>query len=65
MAIEHVLDSTAVTLTQDDLSRKVKRGALAVSALSLLGGAVSMTLEPRFGLLADALVLGWTQLVGL
>ncbi len=65
MAIEHMLGATPVTLTRENLSRKVKRVALAVSALSLLGGAVAMALEPRFGLLAAALVLGWTQLVGL
>lgn len=49
----------------DDMSKKVKRVAVVVPTISLLAGMVAMTYEPRYGLFAVALILGWTQLVGL
>lgn len=48
-----------------DLAGKVRRVALAVPAIALLWGAALAVLEPQLGLLATALILGWTQLVGL
>lgn len=50
---------------QNDISRKLRRVALAIPAIALVWGLVAVALEPRYGLLAAALILGWTQLVGL
>lgn len=44
---------------------RLKRVALGVPAFFLLGGIIALTLDLRFGVLAAALILGWTQLVGL
>lgn len=65
MAIENTLEAIHVTSIPDPMSGRVKRTALAVPSLSLPVGIVAMAVEPRFGLFAAALVLGWTQLVGL
>jgi hypothetical protein len=65
MALENAFEATHVTSVPDPTSGRVKRAALAVPSLSLLVGIVAMAVEPRFGLFAAALVLGWTQLVGL
>jgi hypothetical protein len=51
--------------SQDDMSKKLRLAALAIPAMSLLGGVVMMTIGPQFGLFAAAIILGWTQLVGL
>jgi len=65
MATESTLEARRIAAQQDDVARNVKRVTLAVAAIALLGGAVAMAVELRFGLFAAALLLGWTQLVGL
>ncbi len=52
-------------LGSQEVAKKLRFLALAVPALALLGSAALMALEPRFGLFGAALILGWTQLVGL
>ncbi len=48
-----------------DLSRKVRLVALVFPILALGIGSGAMIFVPRLGLLATALIIGWTQLVGL
>jgi hypothetical protein len=49
----------------DDLSKRLRRVSLVVPALSILGGAAAMAVDPRLGFLAVAIILGWAQLIGL
>lgn len=65
MAMGSTIETSSLASRQDDVSRNLRRVALAVPAVVLLGGAAVMVLEPWFGLFAAAFVLGWTQLVGL
>lgn len=68
MVIEETIEareSNGFILRQDDLSRRLKYIALTVPAWSLLGGVAAMLVEPQFGLLASAVILGWTQIAGL
>ncbi len=65
MAMERVVEARPLAWGQNNLSRKLRRMALAVPAIALLAGAAAMAFEPRFGLFATALIVGWTQLVGL
>ncbi len=65
MATESMVDARRISARQDGLARNVRRAALVVPAMSLLAGIADMVVELRFGLLAAALILGWTQLVGL
>jgi hypothetical protein len=44
---------------------RVRRFTVAVPAIVLTAGALASSLDLRFGLLAAAVVLGWSQLVGL
>jgi len=45
---------------------RITQLGVAVPAIALAAGAVAATtLDVRFGLLAAAIVLGWSQLVGL
>lgn len=50
---------------EDALTPKVRVAALMVPTVSLLAGVAVMQVEIRLGLLATAIILGWTQLVGL
>jgi hypothetical protein len=50
---------------EDALTAKVRVAALMVPTVSLLAGVAVMQIEIRLGLLATAIILGWTQLVGL
>jgi hypothetical protein len=50
---------------EDALNVKVRVAALIVPTVSLLAGVAVMQIEIRLGLLATAIILGWTQLVGL
>jgi hypothetical protein len=65
MAIDNIINSDVVDSPSLDTSRRLKFVALAVPTLALVGSATVITREPRFGLFATALILGWTQLVGL
>ncbi len=47
------------------LSRRLRGIALVVPAVALLASMAAMTADYRLGLLGMALILGWTQLVGL
>ena len=46
-------------------SAKVRRWTFAVVSAAFLLGVVSAAVDVRLGLFAAALILGWTQLVGL
>lgn len=46
-------------------SIRLRNMSLTIPALAIWGGAAAMAFELRFGLFATALILGWTQLVGL
>lgn len=46
-------------------SGNVRRATLALPAIALPVGVAALTIEPRYGLLAAAVIMGWTQLVGL
>ena len=50
---------------QNKVTRKLRFVALAVPIIALLAATAVIPIEPRFGLLAAALIFGWTQLVGL
>jgi hypothetical protein len=52
-------------VTSYDVSEKTRWAVVVVPLISLLASSVIMAFEPRFGLLPVALVLGWTQWVGL
>lgn len=65
MSMETLAQIKHVHSSQDAMSKNLRRVALAVLAISLLGGMAAMTHEPRYGLFAAALILGWTQLVSL
>lgn len=65
MAAEYRVESMPVLVSQDDGSGKLKRVTVAMLAVALVCGIAMMATDVRFGLLAAALILGWTQLVGL
>jgi hypothetical protein len=44
---------------------RVRRAALAVPLAVLVAGAALSAIDLRAGFLASAVVMGWTQLVGL
>lgn len=44
---------------------RVRRAALIVPAVALMAGALVSVVDLRAGFLASAVVIGWTQLVGL
>lgn len=50
---------------QNVMTRKLKRIALAVPAIAVLLGIISGAANLRLALFSVALILGWTQLVGL
>lgn len=47
------------------LATRVSRAAIAVPLLAVSVGASASVIDLRFGLFATAVVIGWTQLVGL
>lgn len=47
------------------VARRARALVIAVPAVVLVGGAVLSAVELRVGLFATAIVLGWTQLVGI
>ncbi|HET8629149.1 MAG TPA: hypothetical protein VFL91_17145 [Thermomicrobiales bacterium] len=65
MAVECIAEVGRPTARRDELSRRLRRVALIVPAIALVGGAIAMPLDLRSGLFAAALIMGWTQLVGL
>jgi len=50
---------------RDHVSESVRRTILLIPAVAIVMGAMAMTHGLRFGLLSAAVILGWTQLVGL
>jgi len=56
---------TPLNVQHQDITHIFRWINLGVICIALLGGAAAMFVEPRFGLLATALIVGWTQLVGL
>jgi len=65
MITETAVGSGRLAMSQADMAARLKRVALAIPAIALLLSGGLMALEPRFGLLGAALILGWTQLAGL
>lgn len=65
MATRGVLGVRRLAPGQSDISRNLRRAALGVSGLASIGGVVALPHNPRLGLLATAVILGWTQLAGL
>jgi len=59
------IDAMSLASRQEMVTRKLIRIALAVPAMALLFGASVAVLDLRFTLFSVALILGWTQLVGL
>ncbi len=51
--------------TSGDVSHNLKRVNAALVITALLVGLVAIRIDVRFGLFSAALILGWTQLVGL
>lgn len=49
----------------DDMARRLRWVLLAVPGGAFLGGAAALARDLHLGLFAAALILGWTQLVGL
>lgn len=62
---ESAVEAGRLASSQEDVTRKLRRMALAIPAIALIVGAALTAFEPRFGLFGAALILGWTQLVGL
>ena len=60
-----VVDAPCLTSSQGSVTKQVRRITLTVLAIGLLVGAAGMRYEPRLGIFGTALILGWTQLVGL
>lgn len=54
-----------LVLAQNVVDRKLKRIALAVPAIAALLGIIGAVTDLRIALFSVALILGWTQLVGL
>lgn len=52
-------------LGDDKVSRNLRRVALFIPIIAFLAGTLAMVRGARFGFLAIAVILGWTQLVGL
>lgn len=65
MTTDNVIETEILPHRRDDLLEKVRRMTLSVPAIALLVGIVLTAFEPRYGLFAPALVLGWTRLVSL
>lgn len=67
MTINHVAAPTsAAPAPESGVSReRVRLVVIAVPGVALSAGAAASAADPRAGLLASAVVLGWTQLVGL
>lgn len=65
MMTEHTVKTSKLTISQADLARKVKLMAIIIPVVTLLIGVSIIPLDIRFGLFTVAVILGWTQLVGL
>lgn len=50
---------------QGDAPKNIRRVTLVVLSVSITAGGAVTLLDPRLGLLSTALIVGWTQLVGL
>jgi hypothetical protein len=53
------------TSLEVEISARIRRQALAVTAIGATGVAATAIADPRLSLVTAAVVLGWTRLVGL
>lgn len=58
-------DAGRLVLAQDVVDRKLKRIAIAVPAIAAILSVIGAVTDLRFALFSIAIMLGWTQLVGL
>lgn len=65
MAAESTEVVNSPTTSSDNTFAKVKFVVVAVPASLLLLGIATPVLHPRFALFPAAVIIGWTQLVGL
>lgn len=65
MATQRVARAGRPVSQPDKLARRLRWVLLAIPAAALLGGIAILARDPRLGLLATAVILGWTQLAGL
>lgn len=65
MAMENTTETGRPVSRPDDLARRLRWVLLAVPGGTLLGGAAALARDLHLGIFATALILGWTQLVGL
>lgn len=54
-----------LSMGPQDIARRLKRMGLALPAIAILVGVLLTAFEPSFGFFGVAVILGWTQLVGL
>ncbi len=65
MMTESTVEAGSLVSSQEDVTRKLRRMALAIPVIALIVAAALTAFEPRFGLFGAALIFGWTQLVSL
>lgn len=65
MATQRAGEAELTASSRAGIRRRFRMVALAVPTAAMLGGALATPLAPEAGLLAAAIVLGWTQLAGL
>ena len=65
MSTDTVSGVDQLSVGPQDIANRLKRMGLAVPAIAILVGAALIGFEPIFGFFGVAVILGWTQLVGL
>lgn len=65
MMTNSAAEARHLVLAQDEMTRKLRHIALAVPVTAVLLGTIGAIMDLRFALFSVALILGWTQLVGL
>jgi hypothetical protein len=63
--MEHKLTPDHSTPVTDDVSRKLRLINVALVVIALFTAVVMIRVDMRLGLIPAAVILGWTQLVGL
>lgn len=65
MMTKDIVETGHMVLDQNNIAKKVRHLTLAVLVAVSLVGIVIVPFEIRFGVFTAAIILGWTQLVGL
>lgn len=65
MLVERQLNAEHRGMSTDYSMGRLKRIGVLVPAISVALGCAGAAFEPRVGIFTAALILGWTQLVGL